>query len=150
MFPTNPNLGMNDPRLLSLLMAQHMTPGNTPGPVPQQTLTPGFRAPGLPGVPGMPDPQQQQGDGGLGAGMGMLGSALRGYKGSGSPSTSGREMGNAENDGLAGAIAGIQGIQQNADGTFSPPPMPTDIGTGGGGSGLASFWKWLNAGKGLW
>jgi hypothetical protein len=52
-------------------------------------------------------------------------------------------MGAAENDGLAGAIKGIQGLQPNPDGTFTPPPMPTDVGYGQGGGGGGSFMNWL-------
>lgn len=106
------------------------------GPVPQQPmLPPGFHASPMPNAP----PIMQQGGGGgaipaMGAGMGMLG--MLGPR----PSTSGAEMGAKENDGLGAAVAGIGGLQPNAAGGFTPPIMPTDIGSGQGGS----FMSWLS------
>lgn len=107
------------------------------GPTPQQAmLAPGFRPPGPgPGAPMMQPPQLPN--------MGIPGMGMMGRPVTGSPSTSGREMGANENDGLAGAVAGIQGIQPNADGTFSMPQMPTDIGSGQGGAGPGSFWSFM-------
>jgi hypothetical protein len=113
------------------------------GPTPQQQmLPPGFRPPGpAPGAPmGGPPQGQQMGVPGMG-GMGGMG-ALAGMFGP-RPSTSGAEMGAAENNGLAAAVSGIAGIQPNAAGGFTPPLMPTDIGSGGGGMGGGSFMSWL-------
>lgn len=107
------------------------------GPTPQQQmLPPGFRPPGhAPGAPmGGPPQGQQGGIPGMGGGMGTL-AGLFGP----SPSTSGAEMGSKENDGLAGAVSGIQGLMPGANGLFPPPPMPTDIGSGGGGSNWPSW-----------
>jgi hypothetical protein len=121
------------PNIMALLQGA-MSGNPLTGPVPQQNLTPGFRAPGAPGSlgflprPQMPTPQIPT--------MGM-----RAPPAPVQPSTSGATMPAAENDGLGGAIAGIQGIKPNADGSFTPPPMPTDIGSGQGVPG--SFWNWL-------
>jgi hypothetical protein len=115
--------------------------GPTP---PQQMLPPGFRPPGpAPGAPMSGPPQgQQMGIPGMGGGMG----ALMGMFGP-SASTSGAEMGAKENDGLAGAVSGIAGINPNPAGGFTPPIMPTDIGSGGGGGMMGgNFMSWL---KGL-
>lgn len=97
------------------------------GPVGPQPLVSGFRPPGpAAGAPMMQPPGQPQ----LGIpsmGLGKLPGGIR-------PSTSGAVMGEAENNGLAGAVSGIQGLKPNPDGTWPQPPMPTDIGSGGGGS----------------
>lgn len=128
---------------LMALLAAAQQPGMrgvpASGPIPAQSPVPGFRPPGVGGMP-MPQMQQPQdpmaGAAGLGAAMGRMRPTGPGAQ----PSTSGATMGAAENNGLAGVIAGVQGIQPNADGTFSPPPMPTDIGYGqGGGGGFLDF-----------
>jgi hypothetical protein len=115
------------------------------GPTPQQQmLPPGFRPPAPVGAPPMGgQPQGQQmgipGMGGMGALAGMFGGMQ--------PSTSGAEMGAKENNGLAGAVSGIQGLMPGAGGMFAQPPMPTDIGSGGGGGMMGgNFMSWL---KGL-
>lgn len=114
--------------------------GPTP---PQQMLPPGFRAPAPVSAPPMGG---QQGGGQMGVpGMGGMG-GLAGLLGGMSPSTSGAEMGAAENNGLGAAVAGIAGIPQNAASGFDQPPMPTDIGSGGGGMMGGNFMSWL---KGL-
>jgi hypothetical protein len=107
------------------------------GPVPQQQmLPPGFHASPMPNAPPMGG---QQGGGQMGIpGMGGMG-GLMGMFGP-NPSTSGAEMGAKENDGLGAAVSGIAGIQPNAAGGFTPPIMPTDIGSGGGGG----FMSWLS------
>jgi hypothetical protein len=124
---------MINPNIMALLQGA-MSGNPLAGPIPPQNLTPGFRAPGTPGPMGFARPPQQQTP--SIPGMGLHLPQTTGMQ----PSTSGAEMGAAENDGLASAIAGVQGIQPNPDGTFSPPPMPTDIGSGQGGG---SFSDWL-------
>ncbi len=70
-------LGPNDPNSLPAMLAK-MTPGMTPGPVPTQQLTPGFRAPGAMGAPGMPQQQQTPGMGMDPAAMAALMAGLGG------------------------------------------------------------------------
>jgi hypothetical protein len=112
------------------------------GPTPQQQmLPPGFRPPAPVGAPPMGG-QPQGGQMGIPS-MGGMGS-LAGMFGP-RPSTSGAEMGAAENDGLGAAVAGIANIPQNAAGGYDQPPMPTDIGSGMGGGG--NFMSWF---RGLW
>lgn len=104
-----------------------------PGPTQPVQLQPGFRPPGQAAAPPLMPPQ------GMGMGIpnlaGLAGMAGKGMR----PSTSGMEMPASENDGLAGAVAGIGALKPNADGTWAQPRMPTDIGSGGGGS----FMSWL-------
>lgn len=111
------------------------------GPTPQQQmLPPGFRPPGPgPGAPMMSPPQMQMPQFGI-PGMGLMGPRKPDV--AGSPSTTGAIMGASENDGLAGAVAGIQGLTPNSDGVWDQPPMPTDIGYGGGGQpgGFSTWW----------
>jgi len=127
----------NYQNLLALLQSGALGPGN--GPIPAQNPQPGFRAPG---TPGMQMPQQQQ-QGGMTPQQGMSGlsNALAMFKNNpgAQPSTSGATMGAAENNGYGNSISAIQGLQPNADGTFTPPPMPTDIGYGQGGGGGGFF-----------
>lgn len=107
------------------------------GPVPaQQMLPPGFRPPGPGGGAPMAGPQGMP----MGGIPGFSMPKLAGGPGM-KPSTSGAEMGAAENDGLGNSIAKIQALQPGAHGTFAPPPMPTDVGSGQGGG---SFLDWLS------
>lgn len=70
------SFGPNDPNSLPAMLGR-MTPGMTPGPVPTQQLTPGFRPPGAGGAPGMAAQPQVPGMGmdpsSMAALMGMLG-----------------------------------------------------------------------------
>lgn len=70
------SFGPNDPNSLPSMLGR-MTPGMTPGPVPTQQLTPGFRAPGAMGAPGLPQMPQTPGMGmdpmAMAALMGALG-----------------------------------------------------------------------------
>lgn len=131
----------NYQNLLALLQSGALGPGN--GPIPAQNPQPGFRAPG---TPGMQVPQQQPQGMTPQQGMAGLSNALAMFRNNpgAQPSTSGAIMGAPENDGYGNSIAAIQGLQPNADGTFTPPPMPTDIGYGqGGGGGFFGFLKGL-------
>lgn len=106
-----------------------------PGPLPHVQLPPGFRPPGLMGGPpgmGMQQPMldPMAGMGMLGMGLGMMG--MPGANPNGMP----------EDEKLGGSVAGINALQPQADGTFAPPPMPTDIGYGQGGDG-GGFFEWL-------
>lgn len=67
--------GPNDPNSLPAMLGR-MSPGMTPGPVPAQQLTPGFRAPGTMGSPGMPQQPQVPGMGMDPASMAALMAAL--------------------------------------------------------------------------
>lgn len=76
MFTPNPSLGMNDPRLLPMLLAAKMSAGATPGPTFNPPPTPGFRAPALPAVPSMQGGQPPAQQPSIGQGVAGLGSAL--------------------------------------------------------------------------
>jgi hypothetical protein len=94
-----------------------------------------FRPPqgGMSGAPGLSAPQQPTGGmgmGGLGAGLGALGGGLAGMMNGGSNVN---EQGAVGPGGLAGAVSSIGALQPGANGQFAQPPMPTDIGSGGGG-----------------
>lgn len=71
------SFGPNDPNSLPAMLGR-MSPGMTPGPVPAQQLTPGFRAPGMMGAPGMPQQPQVPGMGMDPAAMAALAAALGG------------------------------------------------------------------------
>lgn len=71
------SFGPNDPNSLPAILGR-MSPGMTPGPVPAQQLTPGFRAPGTMGAPGMPQQPQVPGMGMDPAAMAALIGALGG------------------------------------------------------------------------
>lgn len=117
--------GPDERSLMPFLMRQRMAPGMIPGPVAPQQLTPGFRAPPTGGAPGIAP--QQQGMPGMdpSAMAGLAGAMMR--KGGLNPN------GMPEDQNLGGSVAAIDALKPNADGTFTPPPMPTDIGSGGGG-----------------
>lgn len=91
--------GPNDPNSLPAMLAR-MSPGMTPGPVPQQQLTPGFRPPGAGSAPGIM-PQQQT------PGMGMDPTAMAALMmmGKGGPGENEQQV----NKILDGAPAGAQG-----------------------------------------
>lgn len=54
-------LGPDEKSLLPFMMRQRMAPGQIPGPVAPQQLTPGFRAPAMGGAPGMAAPTAMPG-----------------------------------------------------------------------------------------
>lgn len=125
--------GPNDPNSLPAMLAK-MTPGMTPGPVPTQQLTPGFRAPGAGGAPGLPAMPQTPG-------MGMdpmAMAALMGTLGGGD----GRTSGDRDMNGYGGNPAMTPGQDANGNPIMLPNPNQD---AGGGGP-----WAWLKgAMKGL-
>lgn len=54
-------LGPDEKSLVPFMMRQRMAPGQIPGPVAPQQLTPGFRAPAMGGAPGMAAPPSMPG-----------------------------------------------------------------------------------------
>jgi hypothetical protein len=92
------------------------------------------------GVPGMQAPQQGGGGmGGLGAGLGGLAGMGLNHMMNGGSNVN--EQGAVGPGGLAGAVSSIGALQPGPGGQFLPPPMPTDIGSGGGGG----FGSWMSS-----
>lgn len=85
----------------------------------------GMQAPNMPQTPGF-----NMGDGLAGLGMGLA--AFR-------PTGGLNPNGMPEDQNLGTAVAGINALKPDANGVWQQPPMPTDIGSGQGGS----FGSWL-------
>lgn len=128
------SFGPNDPNSLPAMLAR-MTPGMTPGPVPQQQLTPGFRPPGAGGAPGMAQQTQMPGMGGMDpATMAALMGALGGQ---GDQRTAG--------DRDLGGYNGSPTMTEGQDANGNPIMLPNPNQDAGGG-----MFSWLKgAMKGL-
>jgi hypothetical protein len=91
----------------------------------------GFSGGGTAAAPGF----DVQGAAAAAKGLGMLGAQL--FKGDGvsnQPETAAVGPG-----GLSGAVSGVNALQPGPGGVWAQPPMPTDIGSGGGGGGMFDF-----------
>lgn len=115
--------GPNDPNSLPAMLAR-MSPGMTPGPVPQQQLTPGFRPPGAGGAPGVM-PQQQT------PGMGMDPTAMAMLMGSMGKPDGTRTGGDRDLGGYNGAPVMTEGQDANGNPIMLPNPNQ-DAGMGAG------------------
>lgn len=124
------SFGPNDPNSLPAMLAR-LTPGMTPGPVPTQQLTPGFRPPGAGGAPGMM-PQQQT------PGMGMDPNALAALMMASGKKPDPRTAGDRDLGGYNGAPTMTEGQDANGNPIMLPNPN-MDAGKGG-------FLSWI---KGL-
>lgn len=109
------SFGPNDPNSLPAMLAR-MSPGMTPGPVPQQQLTPGFRPPGAGGAPGVMPQQQTPGMGMDPAAMAMLMMAGKG-KPAGTRTGGDRDLG-----GYNGAPTMTEGQDANGNPIMLPNP----------------------------
>lgn len=127
--------GPNDPNSLPAMMAK-MTPGMTPGPVPTQQLTPGFRAPGAMGAPGLPQQPQTPG-------MGMDPAAMAALMGALGKPDGTRTGGDRDLNNYAGNPSMTPGQDANGNPIMLPNPNQ-DAGSAGGP------WAWLKGAiKGL-